>query len=74
MNFNLWNCPFFHKATMQDERFLKSLFRRDKLVVHIVGVRGDTEMECMWSAILDRMPKLKFLWVSTVKQFIADGC
>lgn len=44
-------------------QLLRSLYRRHHLCVHVVGTRGDVEMECQWTAALKRIPKLKTLQI-----------
>lgn len=42
-------------------RLLRSLYRQRHLTVHVLGVRGDVEMECQWTSVLKRIPKLRTL-------------
>lgn len=44
-------------------RLIRSLYRQRHLTIHIIGVRGDIEMECQWTSVLKRIPKLKTLQI-----------
>lgn len=44
-------------------RHFRSALSEAVLTIHVVGARGDREMECKWSAILDRMPYVEILQV-----------
>lgn len=42
-------------------RIIRSIYRHRSLLVHVLGARGDAEMECTWTAVLKRIPKLRNL-------------
>lgn len=42
-------------------RLMDALCNRSQLTVHILGARGDVEMESHWTALIRRIPSLKLL-------------
>lgn len=49
------------KRGLLQRRLLCSLYRQRHLTVHVIGARGDVEMESQWTAVLRRIPKLRTL-------------